>query len=139
MRPDRGSSSSTGRASCSRSRKCRSPQVEERARAQALLASFLAAQGERERAEELLAAVESGSYVDHHVAYSVGAAYAQLGDAPRAIRWLSRAAETGLRCYPWYERDPLLHPLAADPEFGRFMETLRASWDRARSRYEGGR
>jgi DNA-binding winged helix-turn-helix (wHTH) protein/TolB-like protein len=116
---------------------CLSPQVEDRARAQAVLASFLAARGERGPAGELLAAVTGGPYVDHHVAYSVGAAYAQLGEAGRATRWLTRATETGLRCYPWYERDPLLHPLAADPEFMKLKAELRRSWDTARSRYGG--
>jgi tetratricopeptide (TPR) repeat protein len=46
------------------------------ARAQALLTSFLAARGERVQAEELLHAITPGTYMDHHVAYHLGAAYA---------------------------------------------------------------
>ena len=49
--------------------------------------------------------------MSHHVAYSIGTAYAQLGDPRAAVRWLERAAATGFPCYPWYARDPLLAPL----------------------------
>ncbi len=104
-------------------------------RAQAILASFLAARGERGQAEELLHTITTGAYMDHHVAYSLGAAYAQLGQRDEALRWLRNAADTGFPCYPWYERDSLLQPLRSDPEFQRFMEDLRKSWEAAKARY----
>jgi len=105
-------------------------------RAQATLASFLAARHEKKPAEALLQAVTSSSYMDHHVAYSIGAAYVQLGQLEEARRWLSRAVDTGFPCYPWFERDPLLKPLRDDPEFRTFMSKLRRSWQDAKSRYE---
>ncbi len=74
------------------------------ARAQAALASFLAARGSRTKAEESLHAVIAGGYMDHHAAYSVGAAYAQLGQRSEALLWLRKAADTGFPCYPWYAR-----------------------------------
>ena len=104
-------------------------------RAQATLASFLAARHERKLAQELLRMVISGSYMDHHVAYSTGAAYAQLGQLEEARRWLSRAVDSGFPCYPWFERDPLLRPLRDDPEFRAFLSKLRRSWEDAKSRY----
>ena len=104
-------------------------------RAQATLASFLAARHERKLAQDLLRMVTSGSYMDHHVAYSTGAAYAQLGQLEEARRWLSRAADSGFPCYPWFEQDLLLHPLRDDPEFRAFMGKLRRSWEDAKSRY----
>lgn len=104
-------------------------------RAQAVLASFLAARGERGQAEELLHAITTGTYMDHHVAYSLGATYAQLGQREEALRWLRTAADTGFPCYPWYERDPLLQPLRGDPEFQGFMEDLRKSWEIVKARY----
>ena len=61
-------------------------------RAQATLAGFLAARGDRQRANALIETVTGGTYMDHHVAYSLGAAHAQLGDATEAFRWLERAA-----------------------------------------------
>jgi adenylate cyclase len=104
-------------------------------RAQATLASFLAARGERMQAEELLHTITTGAYMDHHVAYSLGAAYAQLGQHDEALRWLRNAADTGFPCYPWYERDSLLQPLRSDPEFQRLLEDLRKSWEAAKARY----
>ncbi len=105
------------------------------ARARSTLASFLAARGERRRARELVEAVTSGSYMDHHVAYSLGAAQAQLGQPAEAVRWLRKATDSGFPCYPWYARDPLLKPLAADSEFQRLLGDLRDSLERARARY----
>lgn len=99
------------------------------ARADAALASFAAARGDRDRARTLLAAAERGM-VDHHVAYSIGVAYAQLGNGPSAVRWLRTAAETGFRCYPWYARDPLLEPLRRDSSYQALEEELRRGWER---------
>ncbi|HZP17824.1 MAG TPA: hypothetical protein VFB00_07660, partial [Terriglobales bacterium] len=104
-------------------------------RAQATLASFLADRHERKRAEAILAEITRGGYMDHHVAYGIGAAYAQLGNLDEARRWLSQAAETGFPCYPWFERDPLLKPLRTDRAFRAFMSKLRSSWEEARSRH----
>jgi len=105
------------------------------ARSQATLASFLAARGSRTQAEELLRAVIAGGYMDHHAAYSVGVAYAQLGQRGEALLWLRKAADTGFPCYPWYARDPLLKPLGGDSEFQRFMAGLQKSWEAAKARY----
>ena len=52
-------------------------------RAQATLASYFAARNEKVKARALVADVIAGSYMDHHVAYSLGIALAHLGDAPK--------------------------------------------------------
>jgi TolB-like protein/DNA-binding SARP family transcriptional activator len=105
------------------------------ARARAVLASIVAAAGSRDEARALVQSVEAGDYVGHHVAYSIGAAHAQLGDPRAAVRWLERAAATGFPCYPWYTRDPLLAPLQSDSGFKRLLDDLRATTERARRRY----
>ncbi len=104
-------------------------------RGQAILASFLAAGGQRVEAEELVLDVTEGAYFDHHVAYSLGVAYAQLGDHSEALDWLTNAAETGFLCYPWYVNDPLLEPLHGDAEYQVFLMKLRQSWELAKDRY----
>jgi tetratricopeptide (TPR) repeat protein len=105
-------------------------------RARAALASFLAHKGEREEAEALIAmVVGKEGYVDHHVAYSLGAAYAQLGQPEQAAGWLTKAMETGFPCYPWFERDPLLDPVRQDPRVSWVLTQLRQSWEAAKSRY----
>jgi TolB-like protein/lipopolysaccharide biosynthesis regulator YciM len=105
-------------------------------RARAALASFLAHGKQYRRAEALIrAVVDTGGYMDHHVAYSLGAAYAQLGRAAEAADWLAKAAETGFPCFPWFERDPLLDPVRQDPRVSRVLGNLRQSWEAARRRY----
>jgi len=106
-------------------------------RAQATLASFLAARGERRRAEELLRIAIARPSFEHHAAYSAGATCAQLGQPVEAVRWLRRARDTGWPCYPWYANDPLLQPLRRVPEFREFMEEFRKSWEAAHARYSG--
>lgn len=111
-----------------------SAQAEQRAKA--TLASFLAARHEKGRAEKLLEEVLTGSYQDHHVHYSVGVAYAQLGDKAKARQWLARAIATGFPCYPWFQRDPLLQPLRGDVEFERMLGELKKSSEAAKAKYE---
>jgi TolB-like protein len=100
----------------------------------AALASIVA-RGNRAEAEGLLRTIEAAERADHHVAFSAGAAYAQLGRPDDAVRWLTRAAETGFPCAPWYERDPLLEPLREDPRFLQLLDRLRRGRDDAARRY----
>jgi TolB-like protein/tetratricopeptide (TPR) repeat protein len=95
------------------------------ARAQASLASIEAAVGLHDEARRRVATVVSGPYMDHHVAYSLGAAYAQLGDASKSVEWLQQAADTGFPSPPWYARDPLLQPVRKDARFAVLMARLR--------------
>ena len=110
-----------------------SAQAEQRAKAS--LASFLAARNEKQRAQKLIDEVLAGSYQDHHVHYSVGVAYAQLGDHVNARQWLARAIATGFPCYPWFERDQLLRPLQGDADYERMLGELKKSWEAARAKY----
>jgi TolB-like protein/Flp pilus assembly protein TadD len=95
------------------------------ARAGAALAGVLAAAGDRAAAREHVDRVLASQYRDHHVAYSLGVAYAQLQDSANADRWLRTAAETGFPCLPWFERDPLLEPLRDRPVFAELMTFVR--------------
>jgi len=106
-------------------------------RAQATLASFLAARGERTLAEEHLKTAMARPSFEHHAAYSAGVTYAQLGQPQEAVRWLRRARDGGWLCYPWYAKDRLLQPLEGVPEFQQFMEEFRKRWEASRARYGG--
>ncbi len=96
-------------------------------RAQASLASIEAASGKREEAQARIAEIRRVSDLDHHVTYSLGAAYSQLGQPEESIGWLERAADEGFPCYPWFERDPLLDPIRKDPRFTRLLARLQAA------------
>lgn len=111
-----------------------SAQAEQRAKA--TLASFLAARNEKQRARALLSEVFAGSYRDHHVDYSVGVTYAQLGELSQSRRWLARAIATGFPCYPWFQRDQLLRPLVGDAEYQAMLDELKKQWDSNRAKYE---
>jgi DNA-binding winged helix-turn-helix (wHTH) protein/TolB-like protein/tetratricopeptide (TPR) repeat protein len=97
-------------------------------RSQASLASVEAASGLRSEGRARAEAIERGDYMDHHVAYSLGAAWAQIGDAAASVRWLQRAADSGFPCYPWYVQDTLLDPVRRDPAFTRLMSALEARY-----------
>jgi len=103
-------------------------------RAQASLASIEAAEGLLKEARARSAAVVAGPYMDHHVAYSVGAAFAQLGDPAQSVKWLQAAADTGFSCYPWFQRDTLLDPIRRDPRFAQLLDRLRTSHERTNRR-----
>lgn len=94
-------------------------------RAAALLASFLAARGERARALALVETVQSRQYHDHHVDYSLGVTYAGLGKPAEAMHWLREATRTGFLCYPWYQQDPLLNPLRASADFQLLLTDMK--------------
>jgi TolB-like protein len=106
-------------------------------RAQAALASFLAARGDRKRASALIRELETAADLDHHVAYSLGAAHAQLGDSEGAFKWLERAGETGFPCVPWFERDPLLASLRNDARYRKLIADLERRVEEFRKRYDG--
>ncbi len=60
------------------------PSASTSTRSRAALASILGASGDIKAARRLLEGVLSSDYRDHHVAYNVGTAFAQLGDAPES-------------------------------------------------------
>jgi eukaryotic-like serine/threonine-protein kinase len=105
-------------------------------RARSSLASFRAFRGDRASAERLIGEVIGNGYMDHHVAYSLGAAYAQLARLGEARTWLDRAVTSGFPCYPWYASDPLLEPVRRDSSGRAFLERLRAQWNAAKTRYD---
>ena len=74
---------------------------------------------------KILQSLLQKQYLDHHAAYSIGAAYAQLGDSTQAMQWLRRASTSGLPCLPLYQNDRLLDPLRQHPDFQEFIDQLR--------------
>jgi serine/threonine protein kinase/TolB-like protein len=107
-------------------------------RSQAALAGVEAAGGDDAAARARVLAIEAGPYMDHHVAYSVGAAWAQLGDAAASIKWLQQAADTGFSCYAWVKQDPLLDPIRGDAGFTALLERLRQRYEQDLARYGAG-
>lgn len=98
-------------------------------RALASLASVEAASGMEAEARAHVDQVLRSAEMDHHVAYSLGAALVQLGDGAAALDWLERAADSGFPCYPWFRRDPLLDPLRSNARFAALLTRIRDAND----------
>ena len=62
----------------------------------------------------------------HHSAFEIARVYALSGKSEEAVKWLRESAETGLACYPLFERDPYLDRVRQAPEFIQFMSEMRA-------------
>jgi TolB-like protein/tRNA A-37 threonylcarbamoyl transferase component Bud32 len=104
-------------------------------RAQALLASMLAARDADAEARAMLEKVLAAGFIDHHIAYSLGVTYAQLGDVGDALRWLNEAARTGFPCYPWYAGNALLDPIRGNADFQKLLADLRSAWSTMSAKY----
>ena len=90
-----------------------------------MLASIEAATGMTDQARARVASIVHAPDLDHHVAYSIGAALAQLGKVDESLVWLNRAADTGFPCSRWFELDPLLEPLRSQPSFAQLVQRIR--------------
>lgn len=99
-------------------------------RAQASLASIEAAIGLRTEARARVRHIVAGESMDHHVAYSLGATFAQLGDHAQALKYLQQAAETGFPCPPLFQTDRLLGPVRSESGFARLLAGLVAQTKR---------
>jgi eukaryotic-like serine/threonine-protein kinase len=66
----------------------------------------------------------------HHNAYEIARVYALAGKSQEAIKWLRETAETGLPCYPLFERDPYLNRIRQAPEFIQFMSEMKAQLEK---------
>ena len=103
-------------------------------RAQASLASIEAALGMKKEARARVDQIVRGPYMDHHVAYSIGAALAQLGDLDGGFKWLQQAADSGFPCSVWFDRDPLLTPMREHTDFMKLLVRMRETYEQVPGR-----
>ena len=100
------------------------------------LALTLAMRGDARGARAEIAraiALDHGESHIHHTHYAIGATYSVLGELDPAVEWLERSADEGFPCYPWFESDPNLAPLAESARFREFMARLKARFERHKS------
>ena len=101
--------------------------------ATSLGAMIAAAEGDRERALELLERFdEEASNSNHWAAFRVALTWARLGDADKAIEWLQRAVALGNHSWYLFVRHPWLAPLQPRPEFQRLLSGIRSELDDVR-------
>lgn len=68
----------------------------------------------------------------HHSLYTVACAWAQMGNAQKAVAALDRVSREGMPCYPLFARDPMLNPIRRDPRFAQFLADSRSAWEARR-------
>jgi tetratricopeptide (TPR) repeat protein len=94
-------------------------------------AMLWAREGKRAEAEDAIArTIEVGRTFSHfhHSAYNIASAWALLGNAEEALKWLESAAADGFPCYPLFEHDANLNSLRKHPRFVEFMARLKRRW-----------
>jgi DNA-binding winged helix-turn-helix (wHTH) protein/Tfp pilus assembly protein PilF len=89
--------------------------------------AMLLAESEPLKAQMLIKKVAQRKAVNpsHHAAYFAAAAWARMGHAEEAVRWMREAAETGFPCYPLFARDPNLDPIRQDTRFQAFLAEMQ--------------
>ncbi len=99
-----------------------------------LKAIFLALKGDFRAAEAeipfLLSKRSVKDFAYHHLTYDIACVYALAGKSDEAVKWLRETAKTGFPCYPLFERDPYLNRIRKAPEFVKFMEEIKAQFDK---------
>ncbi len=94
-------------------------------------AMLFADAGKNEKAEEKIQLTLKGEARMthfHHALYQIGAAYALMKQNKLATNYLTRAAEEGFLCYPYFKSDPNLQNLHGTPEFDSFLKKQEAVW-----------
>ena len=84
--------------------------------------------GDRARAEALVKqAQEKGRGFGHfhHTAFTIARAYALLGRADEAVKWLRNAADDGYPCFPAFENDRTLDRIRGERVFAEFLAAQR--------------
>jgi eukaryotic-like serine/threonine-protein kinase len=66
----------------------------------------------------------------HHTTYDIACIYALAGKSDEAVKWLRKTAAEGFPSYTLFERDPNLNRIRQAPEFIRFMEEMKAHYER---------
>jgi DNA-binding winged helix-turn-helix (wHTH) protein/TolB-like protein/Tfp pilus assembly protein PilF len=96
--------------------------------------------GDVESASAALRAVEqqlvTSGVTDGEATYKIAQGYAQLGDAPAALRVLEKSVSEGFFCYPYLLRDPLLDSIRSSAGFGRILDKARVRYEAFKARFD---
>ena len=82
-----------------------------------------------ERKMELALADSEDLLHVHHLYYQLGVASAIMNKKEEAVKWLSRAADTGFPNYPLFSSDPYLINLKGFKEYEGLLSKLEEKWN----------
>ena len=80
--------------------------------------------GRREEAEKLLAELTEAPTRRFGDAFAIARIHTALGDKPRALEWLRKAAEERYTGVLWIKVDPTLDPLRSEPRFAELVKEI---------------
>lgn len=75
----------------------------------------------------------------HHAQYDMACIAALIGDTAAALDFLTQSAGNGFPCYSFFETDPFLESVRAEPRFHALVRDLRVECDGYRRIYRQGR
>jgi tetratricopeptide (TPR) repeat protein len=78
----------------------------------------------------MLSDINPQAFNYHHRTYDIACLYALGGKSDDAVKWLRETAAKGFPSYTLFERDPYLNRIRQAPEFTRFMEEMKAHFER---------
>jgi DNA-binding winged helix-turn-helix (wHTH) protein/TolB-like protein len=78
----------------------------------------------------MLSDVNPQSFAYHHATYDMACLYALGGNSDGAVKWLRETANKGFPSYTLFQRDPYLDRIRQAPEFIRFLEEMKAHYER---------
>jgi eukaryotic-like serine/threonine-protein kinase len=93
---------------------------------------LFAKDGKAAEAEKQIAtAVKNGEGKNHfhHSAFLVAAAYAEMGKAHEAVRWLRYDTQNGMPNYPLFRENPSMKKIAGNKGYEEFMAELKPKWE----------
>jgi tetratricopeptide (TPR) repeat protein len=78
----------------------------------------------------ILSKLNPQNFAHHHTTYDIACLYALMGKSDEAVKWLRETAARGFPSYTLFEREPYLNRIRHAPEFIRFMEEMKAHYER---------
>ena len=95
----------------------------------AFISALEGARSEVDRNAEMSVKLGKGNDHFHHAAFVLACAYAEIGNAPKAVEWLRRTADGGMPNYPLMKDNPSMQKLHGNPEYELFMRELKVRFD----------
>jgi hypothetical protein len=104
---------------------------------QAIICAAEGKTAESERKIQVAMRGDEGFITFHHVAYDIGTAYALLHRNGEAMKWLKRASEEGMVCYPDLDKDPFLKCLSGDQAFEAWRTNEKKRYEDFKATFGG--
>jgi tetratricopeptide (TPR) repeat protein len=97
--------------------------------AHAIILASMGLESEAEQKIELALSYSKDLIHVHHIYYQLGVASAIMDKKENAVKWLSKAAETGFPNYPLFHTDPYLKEIKEYSPYQGLLKSLKQQWE----------